>query len=71
MLGLHRKLPFPEVIDFRFTINVRRGLGIFEEQGNFLFICDLALKALFKHYDNIETRLMTFVMDPITINEDM
>ena len=38
MLGLARYLRVPEIVEFRFTKNFMRALGIFEEQGYFLFI---------------------------------
>jgi len=70
MLGLARYLGVPEIVDFRFTKNIRRALGIFEEQGYFLFISKEALKALFKHFDSIETRLLAFIKDPLIKNSD-
>ncbi len=70
MLGLQRKLGVPEIVDFRFTKNIRRALGIFEEQGYFLFIAKEALKALFKHFDSIETRLIAFISDPLIKKRD-
>lgn len=59
-----RKLPVPENIDFRFTQNIRRAMGLFEGNGLFIHTSQLVLKRFVKYYDVLMTQLETLILDP-------
>jgi hypothetical protein len=52
IMGLGRKLRVPEVVEFRFTPNLRRTLGLLEGNGLFFYYSVLTLKVYskYKHY---------------------
>ena len=66
IMGVGKILPVSEVVDFRFTTNVRMNLGLLEEDGLFLFYCVEILKAFTKHFENIFPKLQSFTLDPLT-----
>lgn len=70
IMGTGKRLPVPEIVDFRLTYNIRRALGLLEENGTFVFIAELTLLALAKHFSSLLTKLQFFVFDPQLDNNE-
>jgi hypothetical protein len=70
ILNSGKRLKVPEIVDFRFTKNIRRALGLFEGQGPFSYICCVTLKAFVKHFDSLLTRLNFFINDPLVKKDE-
>jgi hypothetical protein len=64
LLRQGKRLTVPEIVEFRFTRNFRRALGIFEENGPFLFYCEQVLKVFTRNFSYLFPKLQTLVMDP-------
>ena len=58
-------LPVPEIVDFRFTINLRKNLGLFEDNGLFKYICVKTLNAFKEYYKTLSTRIEYYQFDPL------
>ena len=63
-------LPIPEIVDFRFTLNIYRTLGIFEDNGLFLFICYKTLELFKKYYSTLKSHIEFYIFDPYFSNGD-
>ena len=57
-------LPIPEIVDFRFTLNIYRTLGIFEDNGLFLFICYKTLELFKNYYSTLKSQIEFYIFDP-------
>ena len=62
-------LGVPEIVDFRLTINLRKNLGLFEENGLFNYICVKALKAFKEYYKTLSARIEYYQFDPLFDSE--
>ena len=69
VLGKGRALPVPEIVDFRFTKNIRRSLGLFEENGLFIYICKKIVEMFKEYYTMLRGRLEYFAFDPFFIKD--
>lgn len=69
VLGKGRALPVPEIVDFRFTKNIRRSLGLFEENGLFIYICKKMIEMFKEYYTMLRGRLEYFAFDPFFIKD--
>ena len=58
-------LQVPEIVDFRFTINLRKNLGLFEENGLFNYICIKTLKTFKEYYKTLSSRIEYYQFDPL------
>jgi phosphatidylinositol kinase/protein kinase (PI-3 family) len=59
-------LPYKEIVPFRFTKNIRKTIGVFEENGVFSYYCFQCLKYFTNNLDTIFSRLHEmFILDPI------
>ena len=58
-------LGVPEIVDFRFTINLRKNLGLFEENGLFNYICIKTLKTFKEYYKTLSARIEYYQFDPL------
>ena len=58
-------LPIPEIVDFRFTLNIRKNLGLFEENGPFNFYCSKILITFKKYYKTINEMIEYYQFDPL------
>ena len=58
-------LPIPEIVDFRFTMNLRKNLGLSEEYGLFNYICVKTLKAFKEYYKALSSRIEYYQFDPL------
>ena len=63
-------LGVPEIVDFRLTINLRKNLGLFEENGLFNYICVKALKAFKEYYKTLSSRIEYYQFDPLFDSEN-
>jgi len=63
-------LGVPEIVDFRFTINVRKNLGLFEENGLFNYICVKTLKTFKEYYKTLSARIEYYQFDPLFDTEN-
>ena len=63
-------LGVPEIVDFRFTINLRKNLGLFEESGLFNYICVKVLKTFKEYYKTLSARIEYYQFDPLFDNEN-
>lgn len=64
LLSQGKTLKVPEIVDFRFTRNFRRALGIFEENGPFIFFCEQVLKVFTRNFSYLFTKLESLIIDP-------
>ena len=69
VLGKGRSLPIPEIVDFRFTKNIRRSLGLFEENGLFIYIGTKMINMFKEYYTMLRGRLEYFALDPFFIKD--
>ena len=58
-------LGVPEIVDFRLTINLRKNLGLFEENGLFNYICVKALRTFKEYYKTLSSRIEYYQFDPL------
>ena len=58
-------LPVPEIVDFRLTKNIRKNLGLFEENGLFNYICIKTLKSFKEYYQTLNARIEYYQFDPM------
>jgi ataxia telangiectasia mutated family protein len=58
-------LGVPEIVDFRFTLNIRKNLGLFEESGLFNYICVKTLKVFKEYYKTLSARIEYYQFDPL------
>jgi hypothetical protein len=63
-------LTYPEIVDFRFTINLRKNLGLFEENGIFNYICVKTLKTFKEYYKTLSARIEYYQFDPLFDSEN-
>ena len=63
-------LGVPEIVDFRFTLNLRKNLGLFEENGVFNYICVKALKTFKEYYKTLSARIEYYQFDPLFDSEN-
>ena len=63
-------LGVPEIVDFRFTINLRKNLGLFEESGLFNYICVKVLKTFKEYYKTLSARIEYYQFDPLFDSEN-
>lgn len=63
-------LGVPEIVDFRFTINLRKNLGLFEENGLFNYICVKTLKTFKEYYKTLSARIEYYQFDPLFDREN-
>ena len=63
-------LAVPEIVDFRFTINLRKNLGLFEENGIFNYICVKTLKTFKEYYKTLSARIEYYQFDPLFDSEN-
>ena len=64
VLGKGKALPVPEIVDFRFTKNIRRCLGLFMENGLFVYVSKKILEMFKEYYSILRGRLEYFAFDP-------
>ena len=58
-------LGVPEIVDFRLTINLKKNLGLFEENGLFNYICVKALRTFKEYYKTLSSRIEYYQFDPL------
>ena len=58
-------LGVPEIVDFRLTMNLRKNLGLFEENGLFNYICVKTLRAFKEYYKTLSSRIEYYQFDPM------
>ena len=63
-------LGVPEIVDFRFTLNIRKNLGLFEENGLFNYICVKTLKTFKEYYKTLSARIEYYQFDPLFDTEN-
>ena len=63
-------LGVPEIVDFRFTLNLRKNLGLFQENGLFNYICVKTLKTFKEYYKTISARIEYYQFDPLFDKEN-
>ena len=63
-------LGVPEIVDFRFTLNIRKNLGLFEENGLFNYICVKTLKTFKEYYKTLSSRIEYYQFDPLFDREN-
>ena len=63
-------LGVPEIVEFRLTFNLKKNLGLFEENGLFNYICVKALKTFKEYYKTLSARIEYYQFDPLFDNEN-
>ena len=63
-------LGVPEIVDFRLTFNLKKNLGLFEENGLFNYICVKVLKTFKEYYKTLSARIEYYQFDPLFDNEN-
>ena len=63
-------LGVPEIVEFRLTFNLRKNLGLFEENGLFNYICVKVLKTFKEYYKTLSARIEYYQFDPLFDNEN-
>ena len=63
-------LGVPEIVDFRLTLNLRKNLGLFEENGLFNYICVKVLKTFKEYYKTLSARIEYYQFDPLFDSEN-
>jgi phosphatidylinositol kinase/protein kinase (PI-3 family) len=58
-------LRVPEIVNFRLTFNLRKNLGLFEENGLFNYICVKTLKTFKEFYKTLSARIEYYQFDPL------
>ena len=58
-------LGVPEIVDFRLTLNLKKNLGLFEENGLFNYICVKALRTFKEYYKTLSARIEYYQFDPL------
>ncbi len=67
--GKGLSLPIPEIVDFRYTLNIRRNLGLFEENGIFFFYFYKTFSILREYFKTLKSQLDYYAFDPYFDND--
>ena len=67
--GKGLSLPIPEIVDFRYTLNIRRNLGLFEENGIFFFYFYKTFSVLKEYFKTLKSELDYYAFDPYFDND--
>ena len=62
-------LSVPDIVDFRLTFNLKKNLGLFEENGLFNYICVKVLKTFKEYYKTLSARIEYYQFDPLFDSE--
>ena len=63
-------LGVPEIVQFRLTLNLRKNLGLFDENGLFNYICEKTLKTFKEYYKTLSARIEYYQFDPLFDSEN-
>ena len=63
-------LGVPEIVEFRLTFNLKKNLGLFEENGLFNYICVKVLKTFKEYYKTLSARIEYYQFDPLFDSEN-
>ena len=63
-------LGVPEIVEFRLTFNLKKNLGLFEENGLFNYICIKVLKTFKEYYKTLSARIEYYQFDPLFDSEN-
>ena len=67
--GKGLSLPIPEIVDFRYTLNIRRNLGLFEENGIFFFYFYKTFSVFREFFKTLKSQLDYYAFDPYFDND--
>ncbi len=68
--GKGLSLPVPEIVHFRYTLNIRRNLGLFEENGIFFFYFYKTFSVFREFFKTLKSQLDYYAFDPYFDNDN-